>query len=48
MLFRACTVTFQDSDGVLQTTKVDAETAFEAVLNAADAGLQGRWRSMPE
>jgi hypothetical protein len=48
MAFRACTVTFRDDDGVLQTAKVDAETAFEAVLPVADAGLQGRWWSMPE
>ncbi len=34
MPFRACTVTFRDSDGVLQTAKVDAESAFEAAALA--------------
>jgi hypothetical protein len=34
MPFRACTVTFRDHDGVLQTAKVNAETAFEAAALA--------------
>ena len=34
MPFRACTVTFRDSDGVLQTAKVDADTAFAAAALA--------------
>jgi hypothetical protein len=34
MPFRACTVTFRDDDGALQTAKVDAETAFEAAALA--------------
>jgi hypothetical protein len=35
MPFRACTVKFLDFDGVLQTAKVDAETA------SATAGIAG-------
>jgi hypothetical protein len=34
MPFRACTATFRDHDGVLQTAKVDAETSFEAAALA--------------
>jgi hypothetical protein len=34
MPFRACTVTFRDSDGVFQTAKVDAETTFEVAALA--------------
>jgi hypothetical protein len=45
MPFRACAVTFKDSDGVLQTAKVDAETAFEAAALALKFLFEGRQKS---